>query len=549
MKFSSKNRTNYIQQLKETSFDLLIIGGGITGAGIALDATSRGLKVALIDMQDFSAGTSSRSTKLIHGGLRYLKQLEFKLVAEVGKERKIIHHIAPHLTRPEPMLLPIIKNGSLNKYSASIGMWVYEWLAGVHKKERHRFLNIEQTLEVEPLLNKDNLTGGILFYEYRTDDARLTIEVLKESVNRGVIAINYMKATSFLYNDTKINGARVTDQLSNEVFDVKSKYVINACGPWVDELDSLDKKTIESKLQITKGVHFVFDWKKFPAKQSLYFDTHDKRMLFVIPREGKTYIGTTDTFYKGEMINPGITGDDRDYVLKCMNTYFPQHPLTIKDIESAWAGLRPLIKKASKGPSEISRKDEMFESESGLLTIAGGKLTGYRKMAQRIVNKLSDNIYKQEDKHISKCVTQDIILSGGKIYNSPNFSEFAKENLSLGISLGLTHEDCQSLIHRYGSNISEIYKIIEKLKNEHHELPISIRAQIVYTIHNEMCVSISDFLIRRTSSLYFNIELVKQWKQLILLYMQEVLGWDDALMHQFDEELQKAIDDLELLNK
>lgn len=548
MNFSSKNRDYFIQQLRDSSFDVLIIGGGITGAGIALDAASRGLKVALIDMQDFAAGTSSRSTKLIHGGLRYLKQLEFKLVAEVGKERKIIHKIAPHLTRPEPMLLPLIKNGSLNKVSARIGMWIYERLAGVNKNEWHRFLNIEKTVATEPLLRKDNLTGGILFYEYRTDDARLTIEVIKESVERGVISLNYMKAISFVYKNNIICGAKVADQLTGEEFEINAKYVVNASGPWVDELANLESKSVENKLLITKGVHFVVDWKKLPVKQSLYFDTHDKRMLFIIPREGKTYIGTTDTFYKGDMINPRITEEDRTYLLKCVSDFFPNNKLNISDIQSAWAGLRPLICKSSKGPSEISRKDEMFESDSGLLTIAGGKLTGYRKMAQRVVDRIAGKIKNKEGKNISECITQNIQLSGGKLKGQQNFSEFIKEQKIKGVSLGLSSEDTETLIYRYGSNVTEIYKIIEQLKNEKHELPILIRVQLVYAIQHEMCVTISDFLIRRTGSLYFNIGMVKQWKAEILQYMQAILNWDNELTNKFEREFQKAIDEIETLN-
>ena len=555
MNFSSQNRNHFIQQLKNSSFDVLIIGGGITGAGIALDATSRGLKVALIDMQDFAAGTSSRSTKLIHGGLRYLKQLEFKLVAEVGKERKIIHQIAPHLTRPEPMLLPIVKKGSLNKISARLGMWIYERLAGVKKNERHQFLNIEKTLATEPLLSKENLLGGILFYEYRTDDARLTIEVIKESVKKGVVALNYMKAISFHYENNIINGAKVSDQLSGEEFEINAKYVVNASGPWVDELANLEKQANENKLLITKGVHFVVDWKKLPVKQSLYYDTHDKRMLFIIPREGKTYIGTTDTFYKGDMINPRITADDRTYILKCVNDFFPNNKLSELDIESAWAGLRPLISKPSKGPSEISRKDEMYESATGLLTIAGGKLTGYRKMAQRIVDKLAEKIQKQQGKIISKCITQNIQLSGGKINEFNSFSQFIEFQTIKGVSLGLTAQDSETLIYRYGSNVIEIYNIMEELINEYfdrlstrnYELPLFLRAQIIYSIQHEMCVSISDFLIRRTGSLYFNIEMVKQWKSAILLYMQTLLLWDAELTNKFDRELQKAINEIEML--
>jgi glycerol-3-phosphate dehydrogenase len=548
MNFSSKNRNHFIQQLKNSSFDVLIIGGGITGAGIALDAASRGLKVALIDMQDFAAGTSSRSTKLIHGGLRYLKQLEFKLVAEVGKERKIIYQIAPHLTRPEPMLLPIVKNGSLNKTSARLGMWIYERLAGVKKNECHQYLDVKKTLATEPLLNKDDLLGGIIFYEYRTDDARLTIEVIKESVEKGAIALNYIKAISFNYQNNIICGAKVSDLLSGEVFEIKAKYVVNASGPWVDELANLETQhPAENKLLITKGVHFVVDWKKLPVKQSLYFDTHDKRMLFIIPREGKTYIGTTDTFYKGEMKNPRITEEDRTYILKCVNDFFPDNNLNESDIQSAWAGLRPLISKPSKGPSEISRKDEMFESNSGLLTIAGGKLTGYRKMAQRIVDKLGEKIYKQEGKTISKCITHGIQLSGGKINNFSNFSQFLEFQKAQGVSLGISAKDSETLIYRYGSNVTEIYNIIKELKNEKYELPISIRAQLVYAVQHEMCVTISDFLIRRTGSLYFNIEMVKQWKASILQYMQALLLWNDELTSRFDAELQKAVDEIEML--
>ena len=549
MNFSFKNREHYIRELKNLQFDLLVIGGGITGAGIALDATSRGLKVALIDMQDFAAGTSSRSTKLIHGGLRYLKQLEFKLVAEVGKERKIIHRIAPHLTRPEQMLLPLLKNGSFSKFSARLGMWIYERMAGVSKKEWHKFLSIEKSLVTEPLLNKKNLIGSIVFYEYRTDDARLTIEVIKESVARGVIALNYLKVVSFIYDKKIVRGVEVIDQLNDEKFIMHAKHIINASGPWVDELSILENNNAENKLQITKGVHLVVDWKKLPVKQSLYFDAFDKRMLFIIPRDGKTYIGTTDTFYNENKINPIITEEDRNYILKCVNDFFPQTNLKISDIESAWAGLRPLISKPSKGPSEISRKDEMFESDSGMLTIAGGKLTGYRKMAERIVDKVAKKIYLQDGIKIQKCITHHIELSGGKLNGYENFSEFIKDLSQKGILLGLSIGDAETLIYRYGSNVLEIYRIIEELKNEQNELPIVIRAQIRYAIEYEMCASVTDFLIRRTGSLYFNFEVVKIYANSIFKYMQSILNLNESAYHKFESEWHDAIIEIENIKK
>ena len=548
LNFSSLNRPQYIQQLREASFDVLIIGGGITGAGIALDACSRGLKVALIDMNDFASGTSSKSTKLIHGGLRYLKQLEFQLVAEVGKERKIIHRIAPHLTRPEPMLLPLVTNGSLSKFSARLGMWVYEKLAGVDKKEWHKNLSVDETKKIEPLLNTEGLKGGILFYEYRTDDARLTIEVMKEAVSRGTIALNYLKATSFLYKNKHISGANVVDQLSGEIFEINASYVINASGPWVDKLTAFETIHTENKLQITKGVHLVVDWKKLPLKQSMYFDTYDHRMLFVIPREGKTYIGTTDTFYKDDMTRPTITMEDRDYLLKCVTDFFPQNPIYANDIESAWAGLRPLISKPSKGPSEISRKDEVFESSSGLLTIAGGKLTGYRKMAQRIVDIVTTKIQQHEHKKIAPCITSTINLSGGKLKSNETFHDFFQQQLKYGLSIGLTKEETETLLYRYGTNITKVFSLYETLKPETHQLPLLLRAQIIYSVKNEMCVSLSDFLIRRTGSLYFNIELVKQWKDDVSTYMQSILSWSDSLKNQFDIELKTTLDEIEAIS-
>ncbi|HEX7415343.1 MAG TPA: glycerol-3-phosphate dehydrogenase/oxidase [Bacteroidia bacterium] len=539
--FSAKNRNAIIEQMSNSSFDILIIGGGITGAGIALDATARGLKVALIEMQDFASGTSGRSTKLIHGGLRYLKQLEFRLVAEVGKEREIIHRIAPHLTKPERMLLPIVKNGSLGKFSARVGMWFYEWLAGVKKNELHKTLDVEETLAAEPLLRNDNLLGGIIFYEYRTDDARLTIEVMKEGVSRGVLAINYTKATGFIYKNKNIVGAKVIDQLTNESHEINAKHIINAAGPWVDDIDDLEKTPEKHKLHITKGIHIVVDGKKLPVKQSVYFDTHDKRMIFVIPRDEKTYIGTTDTFYEGDLVNPQITIEDKTYLLKCVNDCFPENKLGLTDIESGWAGLRPLINKPGKGPSEISRKDEVFISDSGLITIAGGKLTGYRKMAQRVVDIVAKKQAISEKINRADCTTDKIQLSGGKINKGLGFSEFIKSKTTQGLALGLTANEAEKLINRYGSNINELYSIVEKLKEEKSELPVLLRAQLMYAVEKEMCVTPSDFFIRRTALLYFDIETVRKYSMQLTLYMKNLLAWNDKLANRFSDELEKSI--------
>jgi glycerol-3-phosphate dehydrogenase len=527
--FSSRNRSSLFSALCQNHFDLLVIGGGITGAGIALDASSRGMKTALVEMQDFASGTSGRSTKLIHGGLRYLKQLEFRLVSEIGKEREIVHRIAPHLTKPEHMLLPLYKGGSLGKISGRIGMGIYEWLAGVKKEEWHQVLSVEETLQMEPLLPVKDLLGGILFYEYRTDDARLTLDVMKEAITRGAVALNHTKALSFLREGDKLAGIVAEDKISGSTGEIRASVIVNATGPWVDQLGEQDDSRIPHRLHITKGVHLVVDWKKFPVRQSIYFDTFDKRMIFVIPRDGKTYIGTTDTFYSGEIASPRIEAADADYLLRCIHTSFPELGITASDVESAWAGLRPLIRKAGKGPSEVSRKDELFESESGLITIAGGKLTGYRKMSERVVNRVGERLLKEHSKTYPKCFTEHIPLSGGKFRDMEDFNGFAKIQADNYRDLDLDQEKVQSLVKRYGSNTPALLDRAEALRlSEEHPLPLLLRAALHYSIEEEMCCNLCDFLVRRTSMAYFHSGQVEQWKISLNEYMGETLGWDEA---------------------
>lgn len=386
MNFSNKNRNEIITSVKKDKLDLLVIGGGITGAGITLDATVRGMKTAVVEMQDFAAGTSSRSTKLVHGGLRYLKQFEIKMVAEVGKEREIVYENGPHVTTPQWMLLPFHKGGTFGSFSTNIGLRVYDFLAGVKKSERRKMLSQQETLNKEPLVKNENLQGGGYYVEYRTDDARLTIEVMKTAVELGAKALNYSKVENLLYENGKVVGVLINDQLTGEKHEIFADKVVNATGPWVDEIREIDNSKKGKALQLTKGVHLVIDQSRFPLKQAVYFDTPDGRMVFAIPREEKVYVGTTDTFFDEDAVSPNITSSDREYVLKSINYMFPTVKVTESDIESSWAGVRPLILEDGKDPSEISRKDEIWESESGLITIAGGKLTGYRKMAETIVN-------------------------------------------------------------------------------------------------------------------------------------------------------------------
>ncbi|MED3572159.1 glycerol-3-phosphate dehydrogenase/oxidase [Cytobacillus praedii] len=546
MKFSNHNRSEIINKLKNETFDVLVIGGGITGAGIALDASTRGMKVALVEMQDFAAGTSSRSTKLVHGGLRYLKQFEVQMVAEVGKERAIVYENGPHVTTPEWMLLPMHKGGTFGKFSTSIGLRVYDFLAGVKKAERRTMLTVQETINKEPLVKKNGLKGGGYYVEYRTDDARLTIEVMKAAADKGATPLNYTKVDQLLYDNGKVIGVLVVDQLTGETFEIKAEKIVNAAGPWVDTIREKDGSKKGKTLQLTKGVHLVIDQSRFPLKQAVYFDTPDKRMVFAIPREGKAYVGTTDTFYGDDPVNPHMTAEDRTYIIEAINYMFPDVEITEKDVESSWAGVRPLIWEEGKDPSEISRKDEIWESGSGMITIAGGKLTGYRKMAETIVDVLAKKFSEELQRNFPSCQTKHLPISGGEVGGSSKFKEFIAGQIETGVAAGLTKEDAAHLAAMYGSNVPSLFKMVEEHGNkeaENYQLPVKLWVKLKYALENEMAATPIDFFNRRIGAILFDIETVRTYQEQVMNYMTDYFMWDQDARAKFELQLQQALKD------
>ncbi len=542
--FSSKTRVNKLEEMTTQKYDLLVIGGGITGSGIALDATNRGMKTALVEMQDFASGTSSRSTKLVHGGLRYLKQFEVKMVAEVGKERAIVYENGPHVTTPEWMLLPFHTGGTFGKYSTSVGLRVYDYLAGVKRSERRKMFSAEETLKREPLVKSQDLKGGGYYVEYKTDDARLTIEVAKEAANRGADLVNYTKVDEFIYENGTVIGAVVVDQITKKAYKIYAKKVVNAAGPWVDSLREKDNSKKGKQLQLTKGIHLVIDQKRFPLQQAIYFDTPDGRMVFAIPRDGKTYVGTTDTVYKEDARHPQMTVKDRDYVIDAINYMFPTVNITVDDVESSWAGVRPLIHEEGKDPSEISRKDEVWTSHSGLITIAGGKLTGYRKMAELVVNTVAEQL-KAEGKAFKPSQTKYLPISGGDVGGSKNFPKFVEEKVKVGVELGLSPEASTKLVKRYGSNIDLLYRYMTDYKDKMKasNLPASVFLQVQYGIEEEMVTKPIDLFIRRTGALFFDIAWVREWKEAVIKYMAQELSWTPQQTSEYSQELNKHLHD------
>lgn len=538
--FQTYERNKLKSQLQEKTFDLLVIGGGITGAGIALDAAHRGLRTALVEMQDFAAGTSSRSTKLIHGGLRYLKQLEFQLVAEVGRERAIVYENGPHVTEPEWLMLPFYKGGTLGRRSTRVGLTLYDFLAQVKKDERHKMFNPIEASEKAPLLEKANLLGAGYYIEYKTDDARLTIEVLKKAVELGTIASNYMKVIDLIYDSGKITGVVVQDGLTNASFPVYAKKIVNATGPWVDSLREIDGSKEKKSLYITKGVHLVFEQSRFPLKQAIYFDTQDGRMIFAIPREGKTYVGTTDTPYDGDLMKPDVTKEDCDYLLEAVNSIFPTLQLTRDDVESSWVGLRPLIAEDGKKPGEISRKNEIFIAPSGLLSIAGGKLTGYRKMAEKIVDIITNQLQQEEGIVYQKSETKSLPISGGDVGGSGKFPLFKEKKLSQAKQLGISKPVAERLVKRYGSNVDFLFELYEKM-SQIEKIDRIFLTELNYAIEYEAVIKPVDFFIRRTGMLFFNVDEVENYKESVMDFMAKKLSWSNEQKLTFAIELDEEI--------
>ncbi|WP_277678464.1 glycerol-3-phosphate dehydrogenase/oxidase [Gracilibacillus dipsosauri] len=541
MTFSSLNRKNTYQQMKETPLDMIIIGGGITGAGIALDAALRGLRVAVFEMQDFAAGTSSRSTKLVHGGLRYLKQFEVKMVAEVGKEREIVYENGPHVTTPEWMMLPFYEKGTFGPLSTNIGLRVYDFLAGVKKSERRKMFNKQEALKREPLLKSEGLKGAGYYVEYKTDDARLTMEVMKKAVEKGALALNYAKVDDLIYEDGKVIGVQIKDQLNDETHHIHGQYIVNASGPWVDTIREIDQSKKGKTLQLTKGIHLVFDQSKFPLQQAIYFDTPDGRMVFAIPRDGKTYVGTTDTVYKGDIAHPTMTESDRDYVINAIQFMFPNLDISSQDVESSWAGLRPLIYEEGKDPSEISRKDEIFESSSGLISIAGGKLTGYRKMAEDVVKVIVDKMIEKEKRVFKPSNTKYLPISGGDVGGSKGFVAYAKEQVKDGMKIGLTKEETKLLILRYGSNVPKLFDYYKKALEDDSDIHPVTKAMLLYSIEHELTCKPVDFFIRRTGALFFDINWVQQEKDAVIDEMQHIFKWTDEQKDVYTKELENLL--------
>lgn len=603
MSFSSKTRQTSIEQMKSEELDLLIIGGGITGAGVALQASAAGMKTGLIEMQDFAEGTSSRSTKLVHGGIRYLKNFDVEVVADTVQERAVVQAIAPHIPKPDPMLLPIYDEpkATFNMFSVKVAMDLYDRLANViGTKYENYTLTKEEVLEREPQLKSEGLQGGGVYLDFRNNDARLVIENIKRAASDGGLMVSKVKAVGFIQNDQgKIIGVKAEDLMTGEQFDIKAKVVINTTGPWSDKVRGLDmKEKLVPQMRPTKGVHLVVDSSKLHVPQPTYFDTgkHDGRMVFVVPREKKTYFGTTDTDYTGDYEHPTVTQEDVDYLLEIVNSHYPKAHVTIDDIEASWAGLRPLISEnggsdynggnngkvsdesfdqvidivakyknqqasrfdvenvlnhledslaeSKENPSAVSRGSLLERSDDGLLTLSGGKITDYRKMAEGALKEIQRILKAEFSSEFQLIDSKTYPVSGGNL-DAANVETELIALAKIGMEQGLSQEEAEYLAHLYGSNVTELF---EKITTTEPVTGLSLAETLAlhYALENEMVLTPADYLVRRTNHLLFMRDTLDEVKQGVISEMSHYHHWSEEQKEYYTTELNQLIAESDL---
>ncbi len=378
------------ERLARDHFDLLVIGGGINGAGIARDAALRGLSVALVERDDFASGTSSRSSRLVHGGVRYLEHGFFHLVFESSRERRILLQTAPHLVRPLQFTWPVYKGARIPRWKLGAGLWLYDLLAAFRNVARHRSLSVSQVLAAEPKLKREGLKGGAIYFDAATNDARLTIANVIDGVSAGAAVLNYAEVTSLTFERGRVSGATVRDKFTQGVFELRAKSVVNATGPWTDAISRIESPSSKPAVLGTKGVHIAVPADRVGNHAAITMLAHaDQRVMFVLPGGTHTIIGTTDTQTEERPDQVRATRADVQYLLDGANAYFPEAKLTADDVVCAWAGIRPLIASGNSGdPAGASREHAITVGPRGVIAVTGGKLTTYRSMSEEVVDRV-----------------------------------------------------------------------------------------------------------------------------------------------------------------
>jgi glycerol-3-phosphate dehydrogenase len=524
---SHRTRATALESMAAEPVDLLIIGGGITGAGIARDAALRGFRTALVDKGDVGGGTSSHSSRLIHGGIRYLEQYDFRLVLEASRERHALMSIAPHLVRPLAFLFPVYRGGRVPAWQLRAGMWLYDLLAAFRNVRMHRWLGRKAVLRAEPGLRDKDLKGGGLYYDAQTDDARLVLATMRGAAQARALVANYVEVTSLHTPDGRVRGATIRDLLTGTVRTVRALVVVNAAGPWVDHVRRFDDPHAAPLLRLTKGAHVAVPRQRLGNTHAVTLTSPiDGRVMFVVPWGEQSYIGTTDTDADASPDDVYTTADEVIYLLRSANAFFPQARLTPQDVVATWAGLRALLRpERNVAPSEVSREHRIVESPAGLLTIAGGKLTTYRLMGREVVDRVAARLAALDGRpRVAPPPTDRLPLPGGETADLDGLVEAARVR-------GAPLATARHLVASYGSESAGVLNLADRdraLGRAIADGRPEVWAEVVHAVQREMAVRLTDVLVRRLHLFYEDRGQAAGVAPAVAAKMGELLEWDAA---------------------
>lgn len=516
--FSAATRRENLDALASETFDVLVIGGGITGVAVARDAALRGYRAALVEKRDFGFGTSSRSSRMIHGGLRYLENYEFGLVLECCNERRRLRKIAPRLVRPLPFLYPVYSDQKTGPLTLRMGLTLYDVLGLFQNVQRHRWLAAKEAQAREPILTRPGLLGAARFYDARTDDARLTMTIAKAAHAAGAVVANYAEVVGLRLVGNKVQGAWVRDCVTGRELEVRARVVVNATGVWVDSIRRQDATYKGITIRPTKGIHLVFWRERLPSHHAIAFDSpRDGRHAFLVPWGQHTIAGTTDTDYGGDLDNPAADREDVAYMLEALNYNFPNARIGEGDVVSTFAGLRPLIY-AEGGTYGISREHQIYRSPSGLITVAGGKLTTHRLMAEQIVDMAARVLAREHGVEATCGCSTRKTLPGAEIVGDV-------------AAWMADHSAQEHLVDTYGSDAALIAAYVEENPELGErivpELPY-VMAEALYAVQHEMAMTLTDVLIRRTHVLCEVRDGGRERAKAVAALLAPRLGWTAA---------------------
>jgi len=535
--FSARTRAEALARFQADTFDIAIIGGGINGAGIARDAAQRGLAVALLEKGDFASGTSSKSSRMAHGGLRYLAQRHVHLVRESLVERGVLLRLAPHLVHPMPYVLPVYEGGANSRFVLRVGLTAYDLLAGRRRLQRHRALSREALERSEPAIRTNGLQGGFRYFDCLVNDARLTLATVRSAARDHAAVASYTEATDVLSEGGRVTGVHFVDKLSGATGTLRAHMVVAAAGPWTDRVRAL--AGAPPILRPTKGIHVVVGHDRLPLSSAVAFAFRD-RMMFAAPYGDYTYIGTTDTDYTGDPGQVRAETDDVAYSIEAANSAFTVG-LSPDDVLSTWAGVRPLVYEEGT-PSEVGRDYDIQVGPEGFITIAGGKLTTYRAMAEDLV----DTVVRQEARRLGgarpPCRTASTILPGGDLDRFERYREAAAAPLEE--AWGLSRQAAHHLPDTYGTEYLKVLAYARQspdlLRPLAPDVPV-LAAEAIYAVEEEMALTLEDFMVRRTDLMLFEPQHGLEAAGRAADLMGEALGWGRRQRNEQMERYRQAV--------